>query len=735
MRKQLIGVVLTLLFAQALSAQNVSVNEDGAAPDSSAMLDVSSTTSGVLIPRMTTAQRNAIAGPATGLLVYQTDNTAGFYMNNGTPSTPDWQRLITSADDPNAISDDDDDTQVQTQESGDDDIIRFDMDGTEHFKMLNGRIDVVNTGGSVHIGDSAGVNDDYTSNANVSIGEKAAQKNVTGIRNIAIGIEALKENTNSLNMGIGGLALRDNTSGFYNVALGYSTLTNHETGNYNIAVGGQAMNFHTSGSNNVAMGHGAGLTNDTGSNNIFLGYNAGSTESGSDKLYIEPSTSSTPLIYGDFAADSVVINGDLNVGGNYVFPASAPTTPGQFLRYDGTELEWSSQTVFTQDTDTISAGSGNNKFVFGSTNTDDVGGTAGDKRMFFDLTTGAFRAGDASDKQWDADSLGNASIGLGHDVKAIGNFSFAAGDGTAAYGNRSIAIGRNSIANGGSAIAMGANSVTGSGHAIAIGQTNSASADNSIAIGSSCIAGGTSAVAIGRNAEAPLEFSVAIGDDAEAQGLESIAIGKDVIAQSMGEIVIGYFNDTLTSGFSDMSRQSTDRLLVIGNSTNAVSRSNALVMLKNGNTVFSGEIRTETNLYVPNGVAGVGTDNPLATFEVRSAAPADANTAQLRIGTDAGDKMLIGRTSTYGFVQSHDSEPFAINPLGNNVGIGNQGPSSTLDVKGDIEVDGSGSIGDNAFYFGDPNGQGAWRIKREGNNLVFQRLESNVWITKSTLTP
>ena len=78
---------LMLLSASTLSAQNVGINATGAAPASSAMLDVASTSSGMLVPRMTAAQRGDIASPATGLLVYQTDDTAGFYYYNGSTWT------------------------------------------------------------------------------------------------------------------------------------------------------------------------------------------------------------------------------------------------------------------------------------------------------------------------------------------------------------------------------------------------------------------------------------------------------------------------------------------------------------------------------------------------------------------------------------------------------------------------------------------------------------------------
>jgi len=72
----------SLIFSVAF-AQNVAINGSGAAPAASAMLDVASTTSGVLIPRMSTAQRTAIFAPATGLRVYDT-TTGGFWFYNGT---------------------------------------------------------------------------------------------------------------------------------------------------------------------------------------------------------------------------------------------------------------------------------------------------------------------------------------------------------------------------------------------------------------------------------------------------------------------------------------------------------------------------------------------------------------------------------------------------------------------------------------------------------------------------
>ncbi len=83
MQKAIIIVSILLGYLLTISAQGVKIGNDGSAADPSAMLEIESTDKGVLVARMTESQRDAIASPATGLLIFQTDVTQGFYYWTG----------------------------------------------------------------------------------------------------------------------------------------------------------------------------------------------------------------------------------------------------------------------------------------------------------------------------------------------------------------------------------------------------------------------------------------------------------------------------------------------------------------------------------------------------------------------------------------------------------------------------------------------------------------------------
>lgn len=84
MNKLSIFPIASLLCFNCFAQQSgVGINSDGSAPAASAMLDVKSTDKGMLIPRMTTLQRTAIANVVKGLLVFD-NSTSSFWFYNGT---------------------------------------------------------------------------------------------------------------------------------------------------------------------------------------------------------------------------------------------------------------------------------------------------------------------------------------------------------------------------------------------------------------------------------------------------------------------------------------------------------------------------------------------------------------------------------------------------------------------------------------------------------------------------
>ncbi|MEQ9187304.1 MAG: tail fiber domain-containing protein, partial [Cryomorphaceae bacterium] len=334
------ALLIVLLCQQESIAQSMSINSDGAKPDTSAMLDVSSSNRGMLIPRMTLTQLIAISNPADGLMVYQTDGNKGLYTYNGTAGA--WMHLLDSTSvanlifsltDSSRISDADGNTKVQVEESTNEDIIRFDIGGTEMFRMHDRRIDFVNTGGSVYLGENAGNNDNAGSNLNVAIGDRAMESN-TGTNNVAIGRYAARIGGNVFgNVAIGESALYSNSTGTGNTAVGWRAGILNTASNNNTLIGTNANYYGNGGNNNTMVGFetGYGSAPHSKSGNIFIGYRAGYNETGSNKLYIENSASSTPLIYGDFSGDSVKINGTLITTGNVGIGTTSPISQLELL--------------------------------------------------------------------------------------------------------------------------------------------------------------------------------------------------------------------------------------------------------------------------------------------------------------------------------------------------------------------------------------------------------------------
>ena len=297
---KIINVVLlvTLFGFFAPAFGQVAINTDGASADGTAILDVKSTSQGLLIPRMSTANRIGITDPANGLLVFDTDTKSVWFYELTTTS---WKEIYGSNNN-TTLADADGNTKVEVEQTPDENTISLTMNGTEFFVFDSARIEVLNSGGSVFIGEDAGKNDDYTENRNVAIGKNALHANVANSRSTAIGYEAMAYadsrttgretfntalgyralkgsgtatlNTGQYNTATGDMALTYNTSGSSNTAIGSFSMERNESGAYNVAVGYEALLQNKTGGSNVAIGTWALTRNVAKSDNIAIGTSA-----------------------------------------------------------------------------------------------------------------------------------------------------------------------------------------------------------------------------------------------------------------------------------------------------------------------------------------------------------------------------------------------------------------------------------------------------------------------------
>lgn len=154
-------------------------------------------------------------------------------------------------------------------------------------------------------------------------------------------------------------------------------------------------------------------------------------------------------------------------------------------------------------------------------------------------------------------------------------------------------------------------------HSVALGYNTTARGNFSLAAGQNTSATGINCVALGYNTTASVAHSTAMGYQTIASGAYSTSVGSWTVAPSGFETVIGRYN-SLYSQASSAGWIDTDRLFVIGNGTASDSRSDAMVVLKNGRT-------------------GIGVSDPQAWLHVNAAADNNA----LRVQIDGITKLFM----------------------------------------------------------------------------------------------
>ncbi|NQU33396.1 MAG: hypothetical protein HQ521_09195, partial [Bacteroidetes bacterium] len=299
----LITVLITVSFAQ------VAINTTGANPSASAILDLSSDSKGLLIPRMATNQRLMNTSPVVGLLVFDTDYNSFFYYTN------QWVQLTAS-----------------------------------ELMGIDGLSDAKTDAASLFMGNGSGTNDGGTSSI-TAVGINSLYFNTWGTKNTAIGTSAMLDNTTGYHgTGVGYEALGNNTTGIYNSAFGSGALRDNTTGENNVGVGLLAGGYNKTGSNNTSIGaySGTGSLGVSVSGCVYIGKGAGSYNNQDNKLFITNTSGGTPLIGGDFSTDQVDINGTIKITGGT--PGS-----GKVLTSDADGLSsWETPAAYASSIDDLS---------------------------------------------------------------------------------------------------------------------------------------------------------------------------------------------------------------------------------------------------------------------------------------------------------------------------------------------------------------------------------------------
>jgi hypothetical protein len=293
-------VLFVLLGAKKSKAQTNIFPNNGAAgigttaPDASSMLEIKSTKKGLLIPRMTINKRDAIAAPATGLLIYQTNATPGFYYYNGSAwkpiSLPQTWKM-----NGNAVYYNDGKVGIGLSSPAYKLDVKGDLNiGAGSVFRVNGKQTLYDDAPNqnLFVGDNAdtALNGGYN---NTAVGPLSLMRNTNGNYNTAVGANSLTANTGgSSNVAVGEKAMYSNTTGYYNAALGSGALYKNATGNNNTALGLQSLYNNISAADNVAVGY-QSLYTSTTAENVAVGYRAAystttggaNTALGSQSLY------------------------------------------------------------------------------------------------------------------------------------------------------------------------------------------------------------------------------------------------------------------------------------------------------------------------------------------------------------------------------------------------------------------------------------------------------------------
>jgi|GEM_PF-5694455 len=291
--------VLCAIFFMTVNVADAQVGIGTTSPHSSSLLELSSNTSGILIPRMDESDKNMIASPETGLLVFQNDADAGFWFFDGSI----WVRLVSKSGEftskggvvYNTTSRKDDDFAIGTdklenQPSAEDDSRLIFDKSQSSFRVGYNETNTWDTANRGNYSIAMGYNTTASATWAIAMGrETVASANYAtalGRSNTASGVNAttfgyLNNATGDYSTTFG----RANTaSGQYSIA---GVIASSATGLHSIALGNTSV---ASGENAIALGR---LSTASGLNATTIGFTNTATKESSFAIGSESNATAT----------------------------------------------------------------------------------------------------------------------------------------------------------------------------------------------------------------------------------------------------------------------------------------------------------------------------------------------------------------------------------------------------------------------------------------------------------
>jgi hypothetical protein len=514
---------LFIFIATHLAAQSVGINTNS--PHPSAALEVYAGDKGLLIPRMTSAERSGIMSPANGLLVYDTTTESFWYYK-----TSLWIEIS------KGVFENTGGLVHNTGNHGTDDFVFGSPALPGEANLSDTLMFFDKSKGAFRAGMFSNSNawaPDSIGRGSIAFGRNAK---ASGYYSAAMGNNTEANGQNSTAMGA-----ISNANGFCSIATGSGTNAN---GFCSIATG---FSTNANGTNSFSLGS---RTTSRAAYSMALGrYNVGAGDSinwvATDPLF-EIGIGTLPSNRKN--ALTVIKNGDFIVGGAFVPPVTSITDT---LMY------------FDKSKGALRAGELLNSNAWAP---DSIGRSS-------------FAAGR------NAKASGDFSISLGESTAAIKSNSIALGKNSLASGINAIAGGVSTISSGIASISLGAQTTATGYGAVALGYDTDATADYAFAAGQITLASGTSSVALGSQTTATRTASTALGIQTNATGSFSLSTGRGTRAKAYNTTANGSYNVGLGT---ETSWVSADPILEVGVGIADNNRKNALTIFKNGDFVVGG---------------------------------------------------------------------------------------------------------------------------------------------------